>query len=374
MTIDIVSQASTTNTALPYAKRDLIFDGTSGGVWGFDLASRLSYSRQAAPVDGSAITDLEIAVYGAGNGDVALPSGRGAIGWGGSKFDFSTVTEGGCSLRGPASVMSAIRGNNGTGATATCTISGGVVNAVTITNGGSGYIQGQAQVAFYGAGQTYPITVTPTVTGGQITAIPLPSASGWTAAPTVVILPSPQYFLWCAYMVLPAAADWNTSSQNAGRMPMFCVADTTQADNLLIVYQTNTGKLRFSRDLVSTSVSRIIDLTPAADQFGALCQVAYWRNGTEVGARIKRVAAGAADNVATQPTYEPAVDNFAARRPRWGIDGAYGYTGAAWNTARAASAKWKLARGWIEALNVTGRNVADVLDRDYALTLARGVY
>lgn len=374
MTIDIVSQAASTNTALPYAKRDLMFDGTSGGVWGFDLANKLSYSRQAAPVSGAPITDLEIPAYGKGAGDVLLPSGRGAIGWSGAKFDFSTLTEGGVSVRGPASVMADIHGTAGSGATATCTISSGSVNAITIVGGGSGYIQGKARALFYGAGVTYPTEVICTVTGGVITAIPIPATTGWSVAPTITIIPGPQYFLWVGYMVLPVSTDWNTSTQNAGRMPMFALGDQTQADGLFGIHQITGGQMLFNRGTVGTLAQRNIILNVAADQFGTLCQVAYWRNASGSGARIKRVAAGAVDVSSIGTTAEANTASYAARQPRWGIDGAYGYTGTTWDAARVKAAKWKLARGWIEALDVTGRNPVDIIDRDLALTLARGVY
>ncbi|MDM1556253.1 hypothetical protein PYS58_20220 [Chryseobacterium indologenes] len=80
---------------------------------------------------------------------------------------------------------------NGVSATATATVSGGTVNGITITNGGSGYITAPT-VNFYGGG---PIVnggtkarATANITNGTITSITINNGgSGYTSAPTLVI-------------------------------------------------------------------------------------------------------------------------------------------------------------------------------------------
>lgn len=105
----------------------------------------------------------------------------------------STHEEGGCCSSNP--VKDCVCGENlciltiqvarGKGATATATISGGVVTGVTITSGGSGYTL--PPDIFFDSGDA---TATATVTGGVLTGITVTSGgSGYIDAPGVIILP-----------------------------------------------------------------------------------------------------------------------------------------------------------------------------------------
>ena len=81
-------------------------------------------------------------------------------------------------------------GGNGTGATATAVVSGGVVTGVTVTRGGTGYTA-LPNVIFVG-GSTKIVIATPTVVSGVVTAITVTQGgTGYPSAPTVVLLGSP---------------------------------------------------------------------------------------------------------------------------------------------------------------------------------------
>lgn len=80
---------------------------------------------------------------------------------------------------------------SGTPATATATVSGGVITAINITNGGSGYTS-PPTINFYGGGSVVSggskAKATATVSGGVITGITINNGgTGYTIAPTVVI-------------------------------------------------------------------------------------------------------------------------------------------------------------------------------------------
>jgi len=80
---------------------------------------------------------------------------------------------------------------SGTPATATATVSGGVVTGISINNGGSGYTS-PPTVNFYGGGSVVSggtkAKATATVSGGVITGITINSGgTGYTTAPTIVI-------------------------------------------------------------------------------------------------------------------------------------------------------------------------------------------
>ncbi|MDN3694724.1 hypothetical protein QWZ06_21880 [Chryseobacterium tructae] len=80
---------------------------------------------------------------------------------------------------------------NGVSATATATISGGAINGVTITNGGSGYTTAPT-INFYGGGSIVnggtKARATANLTNGTITSITINNGgSGYTSTPTVTI-------------------------------------------------------------------------------------------------------------------------------------------------------------------------------------------
>ena len=76
-------------------------------------------------------------------------------------------------------------------ATATATVSGGTVNAITITSGGTGYTSPPV-VTFTGGGTAVtPPVATATIVNGVVTAITLTGGSGYTSAPTVTIASPP---------------------------------------------------------------------------------------------------------------------------------------------------------------------------------------
>jgi len=74
--------------------------------------------------------------------------------------------------------------NTGTGATATCTVSGGSITGVTVTNGGTGYIYPPDVVIVSGGSGALAYA---TISGGAVTAVTVSTGSGYTSAPTVVI-------------------------------------------------------------------------------------------------------------------------------------------------------------------------------------------
>jgi sugar lactone lactonase YvrE len=79
-----------------------------------------------------------------------------------------------------------LTGGKGIGASATATVAGGAVSAVTVTTEGSGYTTAPT-VSFTGGGGT-GATATATITNGVVTSIAVTAGgSGYTSAPTVVL-------------------------------------------------------------------------------------------------------------------------------------------------------------------------------------------
>ncbi len=83
-------------------------------------------------------------------------------------------------------------------ATATATISGGGVNSVLVTYGGSGYLT--APVIQFNGGGGFGASATATVSGGAITMITVNNTGfGYVSSPTVVIPPPPANVLYTSY-------------------------------------------------------------------------------------------------------------------------------------------------------------------------------
>ena len=95
-----------------------------------------------------------------------------------------TVTYGGSDYTAAPTVS--LSGGGGTGATATATISGGVVTGFTVASGGSNYTS--APTATLGGGGGAGATATATVSGRPLTALTVTNGgSGYTVAPAVVL-------------------------------------------------------------------------------------------------------------------------------------------------------------------------------------------
>jgi CubicO group peptidase (beta-lactamase class C family) len=80
-----------------------------------------------------------------------------------------------------------VRGGGGTGAQATATLNGDKVSAITLTNGGSGYLA-PATVAFNNGGSTTEAVAQVIIENGRVAAVAvLAGGAGYTQVPTVTI-------------------------------------------------------------------------------------------------------------------------------------------------------------------------------------------
>lgn len=202
--------------------------------------------------------------------------------------------------------------------------------------------------------------------------------SGITADPSEVvggagclasIYAGSQYFMAVGWFKMPTISDFNT---NATLAPIFCTTSgnsgyPSEAD-LLLIGQINSPLLSFRRQTNGGSTTDKIDLSPAL-HYGLVSQVAFWRNAAGQGARIK--SAGGT-TVGTLAIGSANTGDFSAKLPRWGVPDSF--NNLAGIPAHQAASNMRLYRGWIEDLQVSGRNPLTVLDADFAATIARGVF
>jgi len=177
-----------------------------------------------------------------------------------------------------------------------------------------------------------------------------------------------QEFIVCAYLRLPAEVDWNTE---ASILAFFASSANGNgygavADPLTIGLRATAKSISFRRQ---TAVGAQVELTCSPEgHYGKVAQVAFWRNAAGTGARIKSVGG------LTQATGVAGalnVADIAACQPRFGNAVAFNYANL---PGHRAGRKYRLYRGFIENLAVSGRDPVAVLDADYARTVARGVF
>lgn len=176
-----------------------------------------------------------------------------------------------------------------------------------------------------------------------------------------------QYFMYCIYVKLPLLADWNTSS-SAFAMLQFG-ADTgdyrTVAD-LLALTQSNGGEMVFRRQKAINSIDAL-GLTPVSADYGTVVQLAFWRNASGQGARLKS-ANGTVLTTSAVSTANSA--DFSACTQKVGSVGTFNIPAA----GNGNAAKWRYYRSFLENLTTSGRDPTTVLDADYTRTIARGVF
>lgn len=183
-----------------------------------------------------------------------------------------------------------------------------------------------------------------------------------------------RYFLWCGYYRLPSSGDWKASN---GNFPIFESSEAngtyiTQVDPLVIFQITPTvgnPRLIARRQVLvgaSTANASVLELTPTADYFGQLCQISYWRNAAGQGFRMK---SGLAETSAAAAVGTETALNFSATRPTWGRSPTP--DNGNMNTEDQAASNYRVYRGWLEDLSLSGRDPLTVLNADWARVIAR---
>lgn len=193
---------------------------------------------------------------------------------------------------------------------------------------------------------------------GQVVLTPNDAlASIWSAAN--------QYFMVVSYEKLPTSGDWFSGSGLSSHACATSVSTGYQTEaDLVHMAQNNNGagapQFQTRRQTNGGSTTENLQVTPNANVYGQMCQVAYWRNAAGQGLRIKS-ALGTLSG--TSAVGSNNTGNFSAKQFRWGAPISFASTGN--------STKRRLYRGWIEDLSLSGRDPATVLDADWARVQAR---
>lgn len=195
-------------------------------------------------------------------------------------------------------------------------------------------------------------------------------ASAWST----IYSAANRYFLWCGYYRMPSSSNWKASN---GSFEIFTNTEAngsyiSQVEPLTIFQITPTAgnpKIIARRQVLvgaSPSNATVLELPMTGDYFGKLCQVAFWRNASGQGFRIK-----SADNEAsaTAAVGTETALNFSATRPTWG-NGATPDNGDL-SAENKNAVKYRLYRGFLEDLALSNRNPLDVINGDWTRVQAR---
>lgn len=182
-----------------------------------------------------------------------------------------------------------------------------------------------------------------------------------------------RYFLWVGYYRLPSEADFNSSNSNIdlfGNTPNNGTYITNIDPLALFQIQPASQKLLVIRRQIAVGASpanaSLLELAPTSDHFGTMCQIAYWRNESGQGFRVKSVDS---ELVSTASVGAETALDFSGLGPVWGVpitpdNGPLeaGYLNAT---------NYRLYRGWLEDLGMSGRNPLAVLNADWQRVQSR---
>lgn len=185
-----------------------------------------------------------------------------------------------------------------------------------------------------------------------------------------VIASASQHFAVCFYAKLPTLADWFSGT---GIIPLFCTNGNTQgyagAPDLVTIGLRSGGQIQAARSTTAVGTAETRTLTIPEGMAGRVSQVLYYRNGSTTELRIRN--AGGTLSAAAASGAPTALD-LSACQGRWGV------CQALWDFSSkpslATAKKWRLYRGFVENLEVSGRNPTAVADSDYQRVIARGVF
>lgn len=183
-----------------------------------------------------------------------------------------------------------------------------------------------------------------------------------------------QYFMVCIYMKLPALADWNSGANLAPFLQWAASSYQVGPEIVTMAFQSASSVISLRRQN-GAGTADVLSLVPAAGDYGSVAQIAFWRNASGQGARLKTangtVSASAAVGVNN-------TQNFAALPGKLGVP-VSGFNGAAGAnisaiTGHANTFKARIYRAFVENLVASGRTPTTVLDDDWTRTIARGVF
>ncbi|MGE4321729.1 MAG: hypothetical protein AB7E60_01715 [Sphingobium sp.] len=174
-----------------------------------------------------------------------------------------------------------------------------------------------------------------------------------------------QRFLITAWLKLPALSNWNDAVAI-----MTVIGDRTyvSGQSLLLINFRQGGLIDARRQNAAGVIDGQVIITPDADDYGSVVQIAAWRNDAGQGFRLR-----SANGTILQSTAVGAdnTENFGGNDYYFGRSTAF--VGQGTGVVSGVNGL-RIYRGWIENLARSGRNPTAALDADWDFQAARGLF
>lgn len=172
-----------------------------------------------------------------------------------------------------------------------------------------------------------------------------------------------QYYMIFMYIKLPTLANWNTSGSISPFFTTTLSYYVVDVD-LGVFCFTNSPALQVRRQTaVGAQTPITIDNSstlPLSTHYGLMAQVAFWRTASETGIRVK---SSGGTSLVTAASGSANSANFSSNIPRFGpATNPFGST---------MTRQYRIYRGGIENLAISGRNPVTVLDADWTRVQTR---
>lgn len=200
-----------------------------------------------------------------------------------------------------------------------------------------------------------------TFAGGGFDYTSLTGGKGYVAGPTDAldaISAGSQYFMVAAYMRLPSTADFAITGGAVASIFQAAASNYTAGPDMVMLDINSSYQFEFRRQKYGSTYQTGGPVTVPEGLRGDVCQIAFWRNASGVGTRIK--SADTELNFTSPVVDTNNVASFAGLSPKWGATPGYGHI-----------LKSRLYRGWVEDLSVSGRTPLTVLNDDWTRVQAR---
>lgn len=226
-------------------------------------------------------------------------------------------------------------------------------------------------VAGIGDGSFVVAGAGPTIAGGGVDFTAVNTAGCFLQAPAAVaaaIAANSQNFLQWGYFKMPSDANWWTSTSISGTFLNWCTSSnyTAQPDICAFEPKTNTGvKQLLVRFQTGTGVATSLNYSPIpTGMTGEICQIAAWRNATEIGASI-RTPTGRTNKSGARVTDTEVISGLQAKA------GALTGLGTLDAIELAALNDLRLYRLGLGSPKTGGRDILTVLEQDYLAQAGR---